>query len=1075
MVLAAGGCSAAAAAASAAGAAAAPALASVPSVPVPAPASLALAPAACSAPARLPGSVPAPAPAPVAPAVAAPAAAPASASAAAFAAFVPPAQVPVAMPCANALASGAAGKSGTTAPQIIADVNAKFRLFHLNVNNLDAHLALLDTLLALHDFPEFVAITETHVCTFVEELNLTNYRAVSRRDRADQSGWGGIALYARHDVHMNVVHMKDSESLELSWYTLHSDIGPLLIGVWYRPPRRGDKSAIQIFDKELEEYQDFAGRIIVGDMNVHNERWLKFSKGESPEGLELESVCAAHGLKQHVKSATRGEYLLDLVLSDLGQQIRCSVHPGVLESDHRCVIANIDISIAVSVPCSRTCFDFGKAQWAELRKAFRNIDWRTFFVNKDSDTASLDFTNYVLSMSNMFIPTKRVREKPYKHPWIDSNCQQLLALKHASIGTADYDAARDRCTAGFRAAQAGFLTRTRDKLRNSSSKDWWKISKELLAKSTGSENIPPLKSGDTWAKDPASKARLLASTFSAKSQLPELGANEFSDPRPPLQTLDRFLRIRERDVLKILKQLDVTSATGPDGLPALILKQCGPELALPITLLSRLCLSEGNWPSCWRRHWIHPLHKKNAKSDPRNYRGVHLTPQLAKVVERAVGGVFVPWLGQNGFGEHQYAYSQGKSHRDALAVNICSWLLLLEDGFAVGLYCSDVSGAFDRVCKERLGEKLRMSGLPANVVSFLASWLEDRVACVVVSGAKSDDEVLANSVFQGTVLGPPLWNYFYADARFSVRNHGFTETVFADDFNCWTPLDKDVSEEEAVRKLAECQRSLHRWGIANRVTFDPQKEEFLIIRRRNALGAEFRLLGVIFDAQLLMHKGVRKIATEAGWRLKTILRSRSYFTTPELMKLYKAHVLSYIESWVPGYFHASASILANIDRVQSRFLRSVGLSEEEALVKFRLAPLSMRRDIAILGFLHRVVLGLTSSQIAQLFPIAEPRNLASDQIAAQARGLTRRHNKQISDRVTTRSTEQFKRSIFGMVQCYNSLPQCIVDAPSISGFQSSLQSGVIGRISEGRCDNWQHVFRDGRRYGSLLRFQSFFS
>ena len=88
----------------------------------------------------------------------------------------------------------------------------------------------------------------------------------------------------------------------------------------------------------------------MGDMNVHNERWLKFSKGESPEGLELESVCAAHGLKQHVKSATRGEYLLDLVLSDLGQQIRCSVHPRVLESDHRCVIANIDISIAVSVP-----------------------------------------------------------------------------------------------------------------------------------------------------------------------------------------------------------------------------------------------------------------------------------------------------------------------------------------------------------------------------------------------------------------------------------------------------------------------------------------------------------------------------------------------------------------------------------------------------------------------------------------------------------------------------------------------------------------------------------------------------
>ena len=88
----------------------------------------------------------------------------------------------------------------------------------------------------------------------------------------------------------------------------------------------------------------------------------------------------------------------------------------------------------------------------------------------------------------------------------------------------------------------------------------------------------------------------------------------------------------------------------------------------------------------------------------------------------------------------------------------------------------------------------------------------------------------------------------------------------------------------------------------------------------------------------------------------------------EIFRMYNAQVLSYIESGVPGYFHTSVSSLANIDRVQTRFLRAVGLSEEEALVNCRLAPLSMRRDIAILGFLHRVVLELTSSKVAKLFP-----------------------------------------------------------------------------------------------------------
>ena len=89
------------------------------------------------------------------------------------------------------------------------------------------------------------------------------------------------------------------------------------------------------------------------------------------------------------------------------------------------------------------------------------------------------------------------------------------------------------------------------------------------------------------------------------------------------------------------------------------------------------------------------------------------------------------------FVKNQYAYTTRRSHRDALAVNICNWLLFLDDGCAVGLYCSDVSGAFDRVRCERLTAKLHASGLHPNVVSFLASWLEDRESMVVVGGEKS--------------------------------------------------------------------------------------------------------------------------------------------------------------------------------------------------------------------------------------------------------------------------------------------------------------------------------------------------
>ena len=84
--------------------------------------------------------------------------------------------------------------------------------------------------------------------------------------------------------------------------------------------------------------------------------------------------------------------------------------------------------------------------------------------------------------------------------------------------------------------------------------------------------------------------------------------------------------------------------------------------------------------------------------------------------------------------------------------------------------------------------KLLHSGLNPRVIKFLASWLEDRRSSVIVSGAHSAETALTDSVFQGTVLGPPLWNIFYKDAVTVLKTLKFLEVVFADDFNCWKPF-----------------------------------------------------------------------------------------------------------------------------------------------------------------------------------------------------------------------------------------------------------------------------------------------
>ena len=115
-----------------------------------------------------------------------------------------------------------------------------------------------------------------------------------------------------------------------------------------------------------------------------------------------------------------------------------------------------------------------------------------------------------------------------------------------------------------------------------------------------------------------------------------------------------FIRLRVRAVLNILKNFDESSGTGPDLLPARILTLMAEELALPITLLARKILRERRWPDCWREPCVHAIFKKDQKSQNKNYKGVHLTAQLSKVIERAICTRFVPWLESvEAFGPHQ--------------------------------------------------------------------------------------------------------------------------------------------------------------------------------------------------------------------------------------------------------------------------------------------------------------------------------------------------------------------------------------------------------------------------------------
>ena len=119
---------------------------------------------------------------------------------------------------------------------------------------------------------------------------------------------------------------------------------------------------------------------------------------------------------------------------------------------------------------------------------------------------------------------------------------------------------------------------------------------------------------------------------------------------------------------------------------------------------------------------------------------------------------------------------------------------------------------------------------------------------------------------------------------------------------------------------------------------------------------------------------------------------------------------------------------------------------------FNLAPLGMRRDIAMLGILHTVAWEVAPKPIQSLFSL-RPSTL-------EHHGFTvsqSRHNRQIADPVVFNHPVIIKRSVFGLIRVFNRLPAAAVNAKSVKAFQSTLQNQAKDAARKGSCA-WEQMF-----------------
>ena len=80
------------------------------------------------------------------------------------------------------------------------------------------------------------------------------------------------------------------------------------------------------------------------------------------------------------------------------------------------------------------------------------------------------------------------------------------------------------------------------------------------------------------------------------------------------------ITVDPKGVLKLLNGLKVHKAAGPDGLSAMVLKECSSEIAHILDFIYNESLAQGTVPDDWRRANMAQVFKKGEKYDAANYR-----------------------------------------------------------------------------------------------------------------------------------------------------------------------------------------------------------------------------------------------------------------------------------------------------------------------------------------------------------------------------------------------------------------------------------------------------------------------
>ena len=366
---------------------------------------------------------------------------------------------------------------------------------------------------------------------------------------------------------------------------------------------------------ELLSINPSANVFVFGDFNVHDKDWLTYSGGTDQPGEICYNFSITNDLTQMVNFPTRipgcdshNPSLFDLFLTSDANICSKMAFPPLRNSDHVVVSVSIDISTSSQrdAPFHCIAYDYSRADWDGVRDHLRDVPWEDIFKLIASAPAS-EFCEWVQVGIDVYIPHRKYQVKHHSSPWFSAACAAAIVHRNYFFRLYQREKSSDskvksrqvsnRCKRVLEAAKVAYANKTKESITSQTlgSCNFWQIANSVLNK--GKSAIPPPFNGLQVLSFASDKAKLFAENFSTNSNLDDSGISLSVFPSRTNLKLHKT-SVTPKMVRKIVINLNLSKASGPDCIPVVVLNNCEPELSYILAELFNKCLKESCFPDC---------------------------------------------------------------------------------------------------------------------------------------------------------------------------------------------------------------------------------------------------------------------------------------------------------------------------------------------------------------------------------------------------------------------------------------------------------------------------------------------